>query len=257
MLFTPVPTNPIDGTDLLERRTACPGHRGARPAAGPGAVRVRHRRGLLHRGPRARPYRARALVNFGANLVMAHGDSARVRDALAVAGLLRPRRHLPQPDRRPGRHRAAGGEPVRDRGVAGRFRGQPAGAVPRPAPSARAVAPRGEARSDLRSSSPSPSASGSVSTSGTATSRPPGATSSPRAASRSRRCARNPAGSPSTCPPCIASTSDRGFRHTDRSRRAVLAGPGRARAPGAAHVRRASRSVLGRDPTSPPSTRWC
>jgi anaerobic selenocysteine-containing dehydrogenase len=30
-----------------------------------------------------RPYRARALVNFGANLVMAHGDSARVRDALA------------------------------------------------------------------------------------------------------------------------------------------------------------------------------
>jgi anaerobic selenocysteine-containing dehydrogenase len=30
-----------------------------------------------------RPYRARALVNFGANLVMAHGDSTRVRDALA------------------------------------------------------------------------------------------------------------------------------------------------------------------------------
>jgi anaerobic selenocysteine-containing dehydrogenase len=30
------------------------------------------------------PYRARALVNFGANLVMAHGDSARGRDALAA-----------------------------------------------------------------------------------------------------------------------------------------------------------------------------
>jgi anaerobic selenocysteine-containing dehydrogenase len=30
-----------------------------------------------------RPYRARALVNFGANLVMAQGDSARGRDALA------------------------------------------------------------------------------------------------------------------------------------------------------------------------------
>jgi anaerobic selenocysteine-containing dehydrogenase len=31
-----------------------------------------------------RPYRARGLVNFGANLVMAHGDSARGRDALAA-----------------------------------------------------------------------------------------------------------------------------------------------------------------------------
>ena len=31
-----------------------------------------------------RPYRARGLVNFGANLVMAHGDSRRVRDALAT-----------------------------------------------------------------------------------------------------------------------------------------------------------------------------
>ena len=30
------------------------------------------------------PYRARGLVNFGANLVMAHGDSARGRDALAA-----------------------------------------------------------------------------------------------------------------------------------------------------------------------------
>src|SRR6185312_17536875 len=30
------------------------------------------------------PYRARALVNFGANLVLAHGDSARGRDALGA-----------------------------------------------------------------------------------------------------------------------------------------------------------------------------
>ena len=30
------------------------------------------------------PYRARALVNFGANLVMGHGNSARGRDALAA-----------------------------------------------------------------------------------------------------------------------------------------------------------------------------
>jgi anaerobic selenocysteine-containing dehydrogenase len=30
-----------------------------------------------------RPYRVRGLVNFGANLVMAHGNSARGRDALA------------------------------------------------------------------------------------------------------------------------------------------------------------------------------
>ena len=56
----------------------------AAASAGPGAVRVRHRRGPLHRGARRPTYRARGLVNFGANLVMAHGDSARGRDALAA-----------------------------------------------------------------------------------------------------------------------------------------------------------------------------
>ena len=84
VLFTPVPTNPVDGMDLLsdEQRARGIGLRD-RPL---GTARFEFTTGedfytavLEHR-----PYRARALVNFGANLVMAHGDSARVRDALAA-----------------------------------------------------------------------------------------------------------------------------------------------------------------------------
>ena len=80
VLFTPVPTNPIDGFELLgpEQRAQAIGldERPLGPA-----------RFEFTTGPdfytAALDGRARALVNFGANLVMAHGDSARGRDALA------------------------------------------------------------------------------------------------------------------------------------------------------------------------------
>jgi len=83
VLFTPVPTNPIDGMDLLsdEQRARAIGVRD-RPL-GPARFEFVTGEDFYTAALEDRPYRARALVNFGANLVMAHGDSARVRDALA------------------------------------------------------------------------------------------------------------------------------------------------------------------------------
>ena len=83
VLFTPVPTNPIDGMELLsdEQRARALGVRD-RPL-GPARFEFVTGEDFYTAALEHRPYRARALVNFGANLVMAHGDSARVRDALA------------------------------------------------------------------------------------------------------------------------------------------------------------------------------
>jgi anaerobic selenocysteine-containing dehydrogenase len=83
VLFTPVPTNPIDGTGLLsdQQRARAIGL-GERPL-GPARFEFVTGEDFCTAALEHEPYRARALVNFGANLVMAHGDSARVRDALA------------------------------------------------------------------------------------------------------------------------------------------------------------------------------
>ena len=84
VLFTPVPTNPIDGLDLLsdEQRARAIGVRD-RPL-GPARFEFITGEDFYTAALEHRPYRARALVNFGSNLVMAHGDSARGRDALAT-----------------------------------------------------------------------------------------------------------------------------------------------------------------------------
>jgi len=81
VLFTPVPANRIDGIEFLS-----PGQRAKaigvdeRPL---GPARFEFVTGDdLYKAALAG--RARALVNFGANLVMAHADSARGRDALAA-----------------------------------------------------------------------------------------------------------------------------------------------------------------------------
>ena len=83
VLFTPVPTNPVDGMELIspERRARAIGLLD-RPL-GPARFEFITGEDLCTAALEHQPYRARALVNFGANLVMAHGDSARVRDALA------------------------------------------------------------------------------------------------------------------------------------------------------------------------------
>jgi anaerobic selenocysteine-containing dehydrogenase len=83
VLFTPVPTNPVDGVHLLsnEQRARAIGLH-ERPL-GPARFEYVTGEDFCTAALEHRPYRARALVNFGANLVMAHGDSTRVRDALA------------------------------------------------------------------------------------------------------------------------------------------------------------------------------
>ena len=80
VLFTPVPTNRVDGFELLapEQRTKTIGL-DERPL-GPARFEFTTAADFY---TAALDGRARALVNFGANLVIAQGDSARGRDALA------------------------------------------------------------------------------------------------------------------------------------------------------------------------------
>src|SRR6185436_17083830 len=83
VLFAGVPTNRIDGAELLsaEQRAKALGVR-SRPL-GPARFEFVTGEDFYTAALDGRPYRARGLVNFGANLVMAHGDSSRGRDALA------------------------------------------------------------------------------------------------------------------------------------------------------------------------------
>ena len=81
VLFASVPANRIDGIEFLspEQRAKAIGV-DQRPL---GPARFEFVTGQDFYGA-ALAGRARALVNFGSNLVMAHGDSARGRDALAA-----------------------------------------------------------------------------------------------------------------------------------------------------------------------------
>ena len=84
VLFPGVPTNPIDGAELLapEQRAKALGV--AQRPLGPARFEFVTGEDVYTAALEGRPYRVRGLVNFGANLVMAHGDSARGRDALAA-----------------------------------------------------------------------------------------------------------------------------------------------------------------------------
>lgn len=82
--FAKVPTNPVDGAALLatEQRGKTIGV--AQRPLGPARFEFVTGEEFYTAALQGRPYRARGLVNFGANLVMAQGDSARGRDALAA-----------------------------------------------------------------------------------------------------------------------------------------------------------------------------
>jgi anaerobic selenocysteine-containing dehydrogenase len=82
VLFTPVPTNPVAGSELLgpSQRAKAIGV-DDRPL-GPARFEFVTGEDFYTAALEGRPYRARGLVSFGSNLVMAHGDSARGRDAL-------------------------------------------------------------------------------------------------------------------------------------------------------------------------------
>lgn len=82
VFFTAVPTNAIDGAHLLpdEQRGNAVGVR--RRPLGPPRFEFVNGEDVWTAALEGDPYQVRAMVNFGANLTMAHGDSARVRDAL-------------------------------------------------------------------------------------------------------------------------------------------------------------------------------
>ena len=137
VLFTPVPTNPIAGAELLDpaQRPKAIGV-GDRPL-GPARFGFVTGEDFYTAALEGRPYRARGLVSFGSNLLMAQGDSARGRDALQTLDFHVHLDLFMSPTGRAGRHRPAGDRCLRGRGPEGRVRGLAggpvAGAAARPA----------------------------------------------------------------------------------------------------------------------------
>lgn len=82
VLFTPVPANPIQGPELLDPEQWGKAIGLDDWPLGPPRFGFVTGEGFYTAALEGRPYRPRGLVSFGSNLLMAHGDSARGRDAL-------------------------------------------------------------------------------------------------------------------------------------------------------------------------------
>jgi anaerobic selenocysteine-containing dehydrogenase len=84
VLFPSVPSNRVDGAELLAPQQLAKALGVAQRPLGPARFEFVTGEDFYTAALEGRPYRVRGLVNLGANLVMAHGDSARGRDALAA-----------------------------------------------------------------------------------------------------------------------------------------------------------------------------
>jgi anaerobic selenocysteine-containing dehydrogenase len=82
VLFTSVPTNPIAGMELLDRAQGSKAIGVSDRPLGPARFGFVTGEDFYTAALEGRPYRPRGLVSFGSNLLMAHGDSARGREAL-------------------------------------------------------------------------------------------------------------------------------------------------------------------------------
>ncbi|MPY79442.1 MAG: molybdopterin-dependent oxidoreductase [Actinophytocola sp.] len=82
--FAAVPINRIDGMGMLDPEQLAKAIGVTDRPLGPARFEFVTGEDFYTAALDARPYRARALVNFGADLVMAHGDSVRGREALAA-----------------------------------------------------------------------------------------------------------------------------------------------------------------------------
>lgn len=80
--FTPVPTNLIDGEELLDDAQAAKALGLDERPLGPARFGFVTGEDLYNAALDGHPYRPRGLVSFGSNLLMAHADSARGREAL-------------------------------------------------------------------------------------------------------------------------------------------------------------------------------
>ena len=84
VLWAGVPSNPIDGAELIAPEQCAKALGVEQRPLGPARFEFVTGEDIYTAALEGQPYRARGLVNFGANLVMAHGDSARGRSALAA-----------------------------------------------------------------------------------------------------------------------------------------------------------------------------
>lgn len=84
VLFASVPSNPVDGVELISEEQRAKALGVERRPLGPARFEFVTGEDFYTAALEGSPYRARGLVNFGTNLVMAHGDSARGHDALAA-----------------------------------------------------------------------------------------------------------------------------------------------------------------------------
>lgn len=82
VLFASVPSNPIEGAELISAAQRAKTIGIQQRPLGPPRFEFVSGADFYTAALEGRPYRARALVNFGSNLVMAHGDSARGVEAL-------------------------------------------------------------------------------------------------------------------------------------------------------------------------------
>lgn len=83
VLFTPVPTNPIEGAKLLSADQRAKAIGLDRHPLGPPRFEFVTGEDFYRAALEGVPYRARGLVNFGTNYVMSQPDSGRGREALA------------------------------------------------------------------------------------------------------------------------------------------------------------------------------
>jgi anaerobic selenocysteine-containing dehydrogenase len=82
VLFTPVPTNPVAGAELLDKAQAAKAIGLSERPLGTARFGFVTGEDLYTAALESRPYKPRGLVSFGSNMLMAHGDSARGRAAL-------------------------------------------------------------------------------------------------------------------------------------------------------------------------------
>jgi anaerobic selenocysteine-containing dehydrogenase len=87
VLFDSVPANPVAGAELLSPEQLAKALGAQQRPLGPARFEFVTGEDVFTAALEGRPYRVRAMLNLGANLVMAHGDSARVRDALSSLDL--------------------------------------------------------------------------------------------------------------------------------------------------------------------------
>ncbi len=108
VLFPAPPAAPITGEELPAAKHMAPTLGLAERPLGPARWGYVTTRDLYRAILEGKPYPVRALIGFGANMLLAHADGATRARGARGTGFLRPCRSVHEPDRRTGRCGAAG-----------------------------------------------------------------------------------------------------------------------------------------------------